>query len=78
MASNYLENRIVKLELVRRPNRTYVVRVSDTMTKAELAQLAAARAEGRNVAIMPHKATCSSEEWAAQAKAAAAARRDSA
>ena len=74
-ASN-LENRVVKLEQFRGPKRTYVVRVSDPMTKEGLAGLAAARAQGREVAIMPHKWTGSSEEWAAQARAAAAARRD--
>ena len=74
MASN-IENRIVKLEAKRGAKRTFVVRVSDPMTKAELAQLAAAKAEGRKVAIVPHKATCSSEEWAAKAKAVAEAKR---
>jgi hypothetical protein len=64
MASN-LENRIVKLELVRGPKRSYVVRVSNPKTKAERAELAAAAAEGRNVAVMPHP-VATSAEWIAR------------
>ena len=71
-----LENRIVKLEKVRGPKPSYVIRVSDPMTKLELALLAAARADGRPVALVPHKWTGNSEDWAAQAGAAAEARRN--
>ena len=65
MASN-IENRIIKLESRRgAKRRTYVVHVSDHMTKKELAELAAARAEGRPVAIMPH-ACADWAEWVAR------------
>jgi hypothetical protein len=64
MASN-LENRIVKLELVSGPKRSYVVRVSNPKTKAELAELAAAAAEGRKVILAPHP-VASLAEWVAK------------
>ena len=74
MASN-IENRVTKLERVRGAERTFVIRVSDPMTKLELALLAAAKADGRPVALVPHVWTGSSEDWAVHAGAAAAARR---
>jgi hypothetical protein len=63
MASN-LENRIVKLELVRGATRGYVIRLSDPPTSAELAEIAAARTEGRRHIIAPHPITTS--EWLAK------------
>ena len=63
--ASHLENRIAKLELVRGPKRTYVIRVSNPKTKAELAELAAAEAEGRKVILAPHP-VASLAEWVAK------------
>jgi hypothetical protein len=45
--------------------RSYVIRVSNPKTKAELAELTAATAEGRKVAVMPHQ-VATSAEWIAK------------
>jgi len=42
-----------------------VIRVSNPKTKAELAELTAATAEGRKVAVMPHQ-VATSAEWIAK------------
>jgi hypothetical protein len=62
MTGRGLETRIAKLERVRGPTASYVVSVSDPPTSDELAELARARAEGRCVAILPHKCA-TAEEW---------------
>ena len=60
-----LNHRLVKLEARRGAKRRYVIRVSNPKTGAERAQLAAAAAEGRKVAVMPHP-EASSDEWVAK------------
>jgi hypothetical protein len=57
-----LARRLVKLEARRGAKRSYVIHVSNPKTKAELAELAAAAAKGRKVAVMPHP-VASSAEW---------------
>jgi hypothetical protein len=60
--SRTLEGRIVKLEQYRAPRKSYVIFVSDPPTAAEQAELDEAAAEGRKVAVIPHK--CETvEEW---------------
>jgi hypothetical protein len=58
-----LETRIAKLEIVR--CGPYVVRVSDPRSPSERAELELARAEGRQIAIMPHPCP-SIDDWAAK------------
>jgi hypothetical protein len=57
-----LETRIAKLERWRVPRPPYVIQVSDPMTPADRAAIAAV---GRPVVVVPHK--CETvEEWAAR------------
>jgi hypothetical protein len=60
MATNF-ENRIAKLEAHRGAKRSFVIRVSDPKTRAELAELAAAATENRNICVMPFKCATSAE-----------------
>jgi hypothetical protein len=60
-----LETRIAKLERWRVPRPPYVIQVSDPMTPADRAAIAAVAAVGRPVVVVPHK--CETvEEWAAR------------
>ena len=64
--ASHLENRIGKLEKVRGPKPSYVIRVSyPEKTKAERAELAAAAREGRKFIIAPHP-VASLAEWIAR------------
>jgi hypothetical protein len=65
MTGKSLETRIAKLERFRQPTASYVVSVSDPPTSDEQAELAQAKAEGRFVAILPHKCA-NAEEWLAK------------
>jgi hypothetical protein len=65
--SQNLHTRVARLEQRRAPRRQYVVRVSDPKTPGDYTAIAA---DGRPVAVLPHK--CGSvEEWAARYPAGA-------
>jgi hypothetical protein len=64
MIARGIAGRIVKLEQVRRPRSSYVLRLSSPPTLEELAAIEDAKSEGRRFAILPPVCT-SVEEWLA-------------
>lgn len=65
MIGRSLKTRIARLEDHRRPKAGYVLRLSEPATTEELSQVLCARAEGRRIAIMPHRCA-TADEWLAK------------
>ena len=51
-----LDIRVAKLEQYQSPRKSYVMRVGEPPTEAELAQIEEAAREGRRIAVLPHPA----------------------